>query len=403
MWLSSPAVATIAISIAVPLFLYLSRQWSQTFRRLGGVSLIGHILLGTVVLPHLPYSWDIRKFDRTASLILVGESTGASQTVEAFAGLQSVLYAVFSADPSTVAVFNAFCAVFLAIPAMSLARRLYPELETTRGLLLVVLFLPLPFLFQTIPMRDALSVLLFFSILAATASGYAGQGWHAVLAIPLWGALNLLRPELGAVLLLSAILGAIIKVSDMIAIRPLSIRGLVALAVPPGAMVLLVASPMIPVAAFATRLEGRATGGAAYLEEMTYSVGADVLIASLPRAIYFQYAPFPLHVTSMFDFIAVTMLPVLAVLTVAAYRSARECNRNVAVLVLLLTTYLLGIVGYGLIDSNFGTTVRHRIPFTFILCIIAAPTLERWKNLLVGPIGVGTTVDSTTGTERVGD
>jgi hypothetical protein len=105
----------------------------------------------------------------------------------------------------------------------------------------------------------------------------------------------------------------------------------------------------------------------------------------------------------VFDFVTVLMLPVLVVLTVAAYRSAREANRDTAVLVLLLTTYVLGVVGYGLIDSNFGTTIRHRIPFTFILCILAAPTLERWANLLLGTVGVDTTVDGTARAERVGD
>ena len=97
------------------------------------------------------------------------------------------------------------------------------------------------------------------------------------------------------------------------------------------------------------------------------------------------------------------MLPILVGLTVAAYRSTRDYERDIAVLVTLLTAYLLGIVGYGLVDSNFGTTVRHRIPFTFILCVFAAPTLERWMNLLLGSVGVTSTVDGPPATERVGD
>jgi hypothetical protein len=144
-------------------------------------------------------------------------------------------------------------------------------------------------------------------------------------------------------------------------------------------------------------------GGGAYLEGFTYETWVDIVLAAPARALYFQYAPFPLHVTSAFDFVTVLMLPVLVVFTVGAYRSARECERDIAVLILLLATYVLGVVGYGLIDSNFGTTVRHRIPFTFILCILAAPTLERWTNLLLGSVGADTTVDSAPKPERVGD
>jgi hypothetical protein len=403
MWLRSLAVATVAIVISVPIFLFFSRPWNRTFRRLGAIALSGHILFGTIILPRLPYSWDIQKFDRTATIILAGERAGASPTVEAFASLQSVLYAAFGADPSVVAVFNGLCAVLVALPAADLARRLYPGLETTRGVVATVLFLPLPFVFLTIPMRDALDVLLFFSLLAAVARAFEGQRWPAILSIPLWGELSLLRPELGFILLAGAIAGAVIKVLNTIASRPLTVRGLAALATPLAVVGLAGIAPRIPVASFVARLQNRAVGGAAYLEEMTYQTSVDLLLAAPARALYFQFAPYPLHVNSIFDFVAVLMLPVLVILTVAAYRSVRESKRDVAVLVLLLTTYVLGIVGYGLIDSNFGTTVRHRIPFTFILCILAAPTLERWTNLLVGTAGADTTVDSTATPERVGD
>jgi hypothetical protein len=135
---------------------------------------------------------------------------------------------------------------------------------------------------------------------------------------------------------------------------------------------------------------------------MSYADWTDILLATPVRALYFQYAPFPLHATSVFDLATAAMLPVLVVLSVAAYRSVHDCERDIAVLVLVLTTYVLGIIGYGLIDSNFGTTIRHRIPFTFILCVLAAPTLERWMNLLLGPVRAAT-VDGTSASERIGD
>jgi hypothetical protein len=398
--------ATVLVAAVVVLAMFLATaRWvgNRWYANAGGVALLGHAAFGALVLPRLPYTWDIGQFHREAVTILGGQLPSDSTTVDSFAAPQSVLYAAFGADPTFVAVFNGLCAVLVALPAADLVRRLYPTIETTRGLVATVVFLPLPFVFLSVPMRDALDVLLFFSLLAAVARAYEGQRWPTILSIPLWGALSLLRPELGLILLAGAVAGALVRVLNTLATRPLTVRGLAALATPPAVVGLAVVAPRVPVASFVARLQKRAVGGGAYLEEMTYQTGVDLLLAAPARALYFQYAPFPLHVTSVFDFVTVLMLPVLVVLTVAAYRSARECERDNAILVLVLTTYVLGIVGYGLIDSNFGTTVRHRIPFTFIICLLAAPTLERWTNLLVGTAGADTTVDSTSPPERVGD
>lgn len=396
----SPVALLAVVTLVFAVFLVASHR-NSTYRWLGSLALTGHVIVGVFVFPQLPYTWDIDDFHTVALAVRAGLPADASTTVGSFAGLQALVYTVFPADPTVIAVLNGLCAVLIAVPVADLAYRLYPRLTSLRGLLIAVLFLPIPFIFLTIPMRDTLGVLLFFSLLAAVARMYAGWWWLAIISIPLWGALVLLRPELGAIMVIGAVAGGILKGIDAVAINRPTVGEMIALAAPPAMIGLAVVTPRIPVAALVDRLEARAVGGGAYLEGSTYETGMDVVLAAPARALYFQYAPFPLHVTSAFDLIAVAMLPVLVVLTVSAYRSARECERNIAVLVLLLTTYVLGVVGYGLVDSNFGTTVRHRIPFTFILCIFAAPTLERWTNLLLGP--TGTVVDSTPTTERVGD
>jgi hypothetical protein len=397
--------ATVLATTAVALAIFLATaRWvgNRWYAEAGAVALLGHVAFGSLVLPRLPYAWDIGRFHHRAVLILNGELPPTNPTINSFAGMQAVLYSVFGADPTVVAVFNGLCAVLVALPAVDLARRCYPSLDATRGLIATVLFLPLPFVFLTIPMRDALAVLLFFSLLAAVARAYDGETWPAVLGIPLWGALSLLRPELGATLLFGGVAGAVVRAIDTVTERPVTLRGLVALVALPGVVAIPLLVRRLPVEPFAERLQRRAAGDAVYLDGFTYETSLDVLLAAPARALYFQYAPFPFHVTSPFDAVAVLLLPVLVTLTVAASRSARECERERAVLVLLVTTYVLGIVGYGLVDTNFGTTVRHRVPFTFLLCVLAAPTLERWANLLV-PLGTDTPVDGTSSSERVGD
>lgn len=398
-------VITLSATVVVLLSaLFVVRRYGSRWETgVVGVAILGHALFAILVLPRLPYRWDIETFDQAATATQSGLSGEASMTVDSFAAPQAVLYTTFIPDPTIVAIFNGLCAVLVVLPIADLAGRLYPTLDTTRALMVTVLFLPLSFAFLTIPMRDALDVLLFFTFLAAIARAYDGQRWPAVLVIPLWGALYLLRPELGVILVAAVLAGTAVHLLDELMDRSPTLRGMAALASIPGLAGLFVVGPRLPVESFSQRVQFRASGGAAYLEHMSYAEWTDILLAAPVRALYFQYAPFPLHATSAFDFVTAAVLPVLVVLSVAAYRSVHDCERDIAVLVLLLTTYVLGIVGYGLIDSNFGTTVRHRIPFTFILCLLAAPTLERWGNLLLGPVGADAGIDGTSAFERVGD
>jgi len=379
--LSVLAATAVILAVFLATARWVGNRW---YAGAGTVALLGHVAFGALVLPRLPYAWDIARFHHRAVLILNGELPPTNPTINSFSGAQAVLYSVFGTDPTVVAVFNGLCAVLVALPAADLARRLYPNLSTARGLVVTVLFLPLPFVFLTVPMRDALGVLLFFSLLAAVARAYDGETWPAVLGVPLWGALSLLRPELAAVLLLGGAAGGLVRAIDATAERPVTLRGLVALAALPAVAALPLLIRRLPVAPFTERLQRRSVGGATYLDGFSYETGLDVVLAAPARALYFQYAPFPLHVTSAFDLVSVLLLPVLVTLTVTAYRSVRECERDLAVLVLMLTTYVLGVVGYGLVDANFGTTARHRIPFTFLLCVLGAPTIERWTTRLIG-------------------
>ncbi|WP_435196316.1 hypothetical protein [Natronomonas sp. EA1] len=361
--------------------------WSW-FGPVGSLAFLGHFLFAVVVLPRLPYAWDIAKFHGRAMSILAGRLPSPNPTVNSFAALEAVLYAVLTPDPTVVAVFNGLLAVLVVVPVVDLTRSLYPELPVSHGVAIPVLFLPLPFVFLTVPMRDALSVLLFFVVLAALARGVRGNLWPPVLVIPVWGALSLLRPELGIVVLAAGVAGAGLLLLDVVLIRPLRIRSLTALTSVLALAATPFVGPFLPVESINTRVQSRAIGGAAYLEHADYETWVDLVVAAPIRAVYFQYAPFPLHVSSAFDLVAVGMLPVLVALTVAAYRSARACYRSRSVLAVVVVVYVLGVIGYGLIDSNFGTTVRHRIPFTFLLCVLAGPTLERWWRLVLGRVGL---------------
>lgn len=383
-----PGVVAAVVTVSL-IFLHVStRTRDGSFHRLGAIALTGHLFVAVVVLPRLPYNWDIAKFHGHALTVLHGGYLASNPTVNSFAAFQSLLYATFEADPTVIAVVNGLLAVLVALPVADVAHRLYPDLDSTDGVTATVLLLPLPFLFLTIPMRDALNVSVFFTLAALVVRGYdTGRTVLWLPVLPLFGMLSLLRPELAFVTLGGAAVGAIVHLMRTVSVRPVPVRAFVATAIPVGLVSLPVVGSLLPIDRIAGMVDHRAEGGAAYLEPISYDGWIDVVLTAPTRAIYFQFAPFPLHVNNTFDLLAATMTPILLVLAVAAYRSAHASDRNDVILLGLATTYLLGVVGYGLVDSNFGTTVRHRIPFTFMLVVFAAPVLARWEKSLREWIG----------------
>lgn len=371
-----------ALLFALAVLLLLTRNLDSTYRRLGCVALLLHASFALLV-PALPWVWDIGQFHGAALDVLAGNPLRESETVASFAGFQALVYATFGRNVIVLSVINGLLAVLVAVPACDIARHLYPKMESTTGLATVVLFLPLPFMMLTIPMRDALGVLCFFLVLAATVRLLVTGRWlPVVLAAPLLGMLQLIRPELVVISL--AGVGSAIAVellSGFIGRRP-SFRSLVAVGVPTGLCVLPVVGPYLPVDGLTGRVTFRAQDDSAYLQGVTYETYHDVVLTAPVRALYFQFAPFPGQISDTFDVFAVAMLPLLVIIAVAAIRSGARCERPLVPLVFLMTVYLLGIVGYGLVDSNYGTTIRHRIPFTFLLCVFAAPVFERWEQSL---------------------
>ncbi len=368
----------LAAAAVVLVFALVSRPYPRSYRRAGAVALAGHLLFAVVVLPALPYGWDIGLFHEYALRVLGGGATSPFSAVDAFATFQALVYAVFGADTTNLAIVNGLLAVLTPLPAATLARRLYPERESTDGLVVVLLFLPLPFLFSSLPMRDALATLLAVWLLALVVRALDDRDPRSGLAaVPLWGATFLLREELALVALLAALAGATVLAVEGATGRDATLRSLLPAAVPTALAGVVLFAAVFPVDALNRRLQYRAAGGAAYLEGASYGSWVDVLLAAPIRAVYFQYAPFPLHVSSAFDAVTALFLPALVVLTVAAWYSLRRVTTTRPVAAALGTFYLAGVVGYGLVDANFGTTVRHRGVFVFLLCVFASPVLER--------------------------
>ena len=369
-------------------FLYIAHLVKDDlYLKLGIVALLGHVIIAVGVVPNIPYTWDFGQFDRAAQAVATGNLPDGS-TVASFAAVQGLVYAIFGHDQTNIAIVSGLIAVFLPLPIRYLARNLYHNISSD-GITAIVLFLPIPFLMLSLPMRDSVSVFLFFSLLALTVRSISDrEPLVGLLMIPVWGMLYLVRPELALVSLLAILAATTVAVVQIVNID-LSLRSIVGVLVPIGAIGFgLFAELLYSFERVNAELSYRAAGGAVYLEGMQYSSWFDFLLAAPARAIYFQFTPFPLHVESVFHALTFSGTLIAIVLFISAIRSLYHRDYETTTAVLLVVVYLAGVTGYGAINSNFGTGVRHRVVFDFILVIAAAPVISRWELLVREWLGV---------------
>lgn len=376
------------VSASVILGLVLLVSDNPFYRRVAPVAFLIHLSLGLFVVPTLPYVWDVGYFHATAVDLLEGADPDASDKVVAFATFQAFLYLVFEPSVSVLAVFNALFAVLIPIPACYVANRLYPATTSTDGVTLLILFLPLPAFFTSIPMRDAFVLLVAFVSLALLLKGILDRSITSVtLAVPLLGLLYLVRVELALLFVLGTIAGSGTMVVHESTDRDISTTAVVGLAFPVSVLGTVLFSRYFPLEVVNTQREIRMSGRAVYLEGFTYESWIDVVLSAPAMSIYFQFAPFPLHVESLFHLAAAAYTSVVIVLVVSAGRSLRRGDPAYPVAAMLLVVYLAGVAGYGLVNSNFGTTARHRVFFDVLLVVLAAPVVERWHRSVLDRTG----------------
>lgn len=339
---------------------------------------VGHLFVTAAALRYLPYGWDVRVYHETALRLLAGEPTGGSYSTIVFGRVVAALYTLFGSEVFVIAVFNALLAVLIPLPIAVIAQSLHPSVRESPGVRIVTLFLPSAFLFLGLPMRDTLALALFAATLATLAYAFADDIRYLLASAPFVVALAQIRGELAGIAVAGGLLALAVYLVERYADRSVSILKLVASTGAVGLAGFIPFSMRYDMSTLNKQIQIRGTGGAAYLTPFQYDSWFDVVLAVPIRAVYFQFAPFPLHVNGLFDAIALVELPLLIIVTVAAVRSlwARKWSRPVGAL--LGVAYTGGVVGYGLVDANFGTTVRHRIPFVVLLVVFAAPVVERW-------------------------
>jgi hypothetical protein len=128
-------------------------------------------------------------------------------------------------------------------------------------------------------------------------------------------------------------------------------------------------------------MRGRASGGSAYAVGNIYESWFDILLWSPIRFIYFTFGPFIWQVNNAFMLFASFESMLLLILSLISFHVIRRHQnlRNSRVVVLVIVFCLLGLLSNAVVDSNYGTAIRHRMNYIFVFFILSSNYFEKLR------------------------
>ena len=126
----------------------------------------------------------------------------------------------------------------------------------------------------------------------------------------------------------------------------------------------------------------RAAGRAVYLPEVIPNTVAELVAFSWIGATYFLYAPFPWMVQTIPDIIVSIEGVINIGFTIAAIWGIRSIeSKNTPAVIGLLVGLIISLVLYGVGTANYGTGMRHRQMFVWIIYIFGAIGITKYVRI----------------------
>jgi hypothetical protein len=129
----------------------------------------------------------------------------------------------------------------------------------------------------------------------------------------------------------------------------------------------------------------RAVGETAYLQSMQYNDFFDILKYLPLRFFYFTYGPFIWNANGVFMMFAAiegVFIFMMSILTLR-YFMYDGVSHNQKLIYFLLLFCLVGLIANSIVDSNFGTVVRHRFIYITMLFLFASASLKNIRIKLL--------------------
>ena len=293
----------------------------------------------------------------------------------------ALIYYVFGDYQILARIFNCFLGAMVADRVYSLTLKLTDNRQAALIAALFTLFFPSFIVFSTLDMRDAAIFYLTVDMLHRSSQIIISRRYrdYAFLALDIVG-LYFLRTQYLILFTLIFLLYWLIRTIIVVhGFKRWFIITLI-LSITIGGYLVLERSDYFAYLfkEINADMEWRTAGGSAYLTGMSYDSWWDIIYLMPLRVIHFTFGPFLWNVNNIFMFVGAIESLVLVLLVAAAFsrEASRLYLRHPQQYLLLMTFAMVGLFTSAIIDSNYGTAIRHKMNFIFIFFILGSTYLK---------------------------
>ncbi|HPG41018.1 MAG TPA: hypothetical protein PLP19_17160 [bacterium] len=397
-----PVPLIIAFEIYVIFFIVIFtiyRSYDKEFKLVIFISACFRFILIVVdesVMPILPEQTDSILYDTAASQILDNCANHLSlfyrvesvTNIRSYGFIISLLYNVFGEYFIIPRIANALLGILVAILVYKICFKLFNDRKAAFISMNLVLFWPSILVFNSYALRDTLISLLTFLmlhklVLISLKEKIIKSIFYIILILIIMFFFRSQNVFLyfGIFTLFTIIIlfRANIKVANKIFL--LLFMSIILL------FIFYKLSPLIiEVATYPFRAHpGRVEGGSAYLQNMVYNNYLDIFLYLPIRFFYFTFGPFLWNFKTMFQLLSAIegiFIFICFILFIKHFFKSHQ-KRLSNIEVFLFIFCMTGLFANAMIDSNFGTAIRHRIDYIIIFFIFTGIYLKNFKIKII--------------------
>jgi len=312
------------------------------------------------------------------------ENVDVSIHVYSYALFSSLFYIFFGDHQIIMRLINAFLSVLAAERCYYISRELIDDHKSAKFATIIMLFYPSFIVYSILDMRDSLFIFLSVDALLRVTKFLNSHSYNwFVLTVEII-VLYILRTQniylFPAILLTYILLNTFLKIG-------LKKKIIVLFSVLVFTIILILVATKLQFTDILLDYINRdmryraSFGGSSYLPDVEYQNWYDILRMAPVRLIYFLFGPFPWMINNsfmLFAFLETIYFTFLLLMATQKY-AVKAYYQNHKIYLILFSYGLVGLILNSIIDSNFGTAIRHKLNYIFVFFIFAAISLKNYQ------------------------
>lgn len=338
----------------------------------------------------LPYSWD--DYFITALQIKENVQLGYPAFYNIFSSIHTKSYALFNAIfillfgdyEILVRIANGYLGMLVALRIYHLTRIIFHNENAAKTALFLTVFWPSLILFNSLNMRDTLIMLFSLDVLyRVVKSEFRMMSVQNLFIFVELALLYYLRVQ-NALLYLAIVTSFLFLSKEFFFKNHLILRRFIKVALGVFIIYLIILTSEKWMTVFhyiSAEMKFRTSGGSSYLHGIEYNSWLDIIKWMPIRFIYFTFGPFLWQIRNPFMLLAFfesLLICIFFLLGIKLFVEKKD-SENYSFILLLFLYALIGLLANSVVDSNFGTAIRHKLNYIPILFIFSSYYLHRLR------------------------